>query len=43
MVMTNRNGRIEMVNVQAERVFGYPREEMIGQLRSCCRSNCQLA
>ena len=31
MVMVNRRGRIEMVNSQAESVFGYPREEMVGQ------------
>jgi PAS domain S-box-containing protein len=30
MVMINSNGRIEMVNTQAECVFGYPREEMLG-------------
>ena len=32
MVMINREGRIEMVNAQAERVFGYARDEMLGQL-----------
>lgn len=31
MVMVNAAGRIEMVNLQAERVFGYSRNEMIGQ------------
>jgi PAS domain S-box-containing protein len=31
MVMVNGAGRIELVNVQAERVFGYTRAEMIGQ------------
>jgi len=31
MVMINRAGRIEMVNVQAERVFGYERAELLGQ------------
>ena len=31
MVMINAAGRIEMVNLQAERVFGYAREAMIGQ------------
>jgi PAS domain S-box-containing protein len=31
MVMINADGRIEMVNAQAERVFGYPRAEMLGQ------------
>ena len=31
MVMINASGRIEMVNAQAERVFGYPRSELLGQ------------
>ena len=31
MVMINSAGRIEMVNLQAERVFGYTRDEMVGQ------------
>jgi PAS domain S-box-containing protein len=31
MVMVNATGRIEMVNAQAERVFGYSRAEMLGQ------------
>jgi PAS domain S-box-containing protein len=31
MVMINIDGTIEMVNAQAERVFGYPREEMLGR------------
>jgi PAS domain S-box-containing protein len=31
MVMINAAGRIEMVNAQAERVFGYDRSEMLGQ------------
>jgi two-component system sensor kinase FixL len=31
MVMVNADGRIEMVNAQAERVFGYPRGELLGQ------------
>ncbi|MET0379953.1 MAG: PAS domain S-box protein [Spongiibacteraceae bacterium] len=31
MVMINGTGTIEMVNAQAERVFGYPRAEMLGQ------------
>ena len=31
MVMINRGGNIEMVNAQAERVFGYDRKEMLGQ------------
>ncbi|MDY0871352.1 PAS domain S-box protein [Dongia rigui] len=31
MVMINGRGEIEMVNAQAERVFGYARTEMLGQ------------
>lgn len=31
MVMVNGAGLIEMVNAQAERVFGYSRDEMLGQ------------
>jgi PAS domain S-box-containing protein len=31
MVMINRFGRIELVNAQAERVFGHAREEMLDQ------------
>ena len=31
MVMISQAGTIEMVNAQAERVFGFPREEMLGQ------------
>lgn len=31
MVMVNAAGVIEMVNAQAERVFGYSREEMLGR------------
>jgi PAS domain S-box-containing protein len=31
MVMINGDGRIEMVNTQAERVFGYERAELLGQ------------
>ena len=31
MVMISNSGRIEMVNAQAERVFGYARKEMLGQ------------
>ncbi len=31
MVMINANGRIEMVNAQAEQVFGYARHEMLGR------------
>jgi PAS domain S-box-containing protein len=32
MVMINASGRIEMVNAQAEQVFGYARQELLGQL-----------
>ena len=32
MVMINAEGRVEMVNAQAERVFGYARGELLGQL-----------
>jgi len=31
MVMINIDGRIDMVNAQAERMFGYPRVELLGQ------------
>lgn len=31
MIMIDRAGRIEMVNIQAEHVFGYERSEMLGQ------------
>jgi two-component system, sensor histidine kinase PdtaS len=31
MVMVDAEGRIEMPNTQAERVFGYSRTEMLGQ------------
>jgi PAS domain S-box-containing protein len=31
MVMVRPSGHIEMVNTQAERVFGYPRHELLGQ------------
>jgi PAS domain S-box-containing protein len=31
MVMISANGRIEMVNAQAEHLFGYARSEMLGQ------------
>ena len=31
MVMINTSGSIEMVNAQAERVFGYERKELLGQ------------
>jgi PAS domain S-box-containing protein len=32
MVITDRRGRIVIVNAQAERLFGYRREELLGQL-----------
>jgi PAS domain S-box-containing protein len=31
IVATNRDGRIVLVNAQAEKIFGYPREELLGQ------------
>ncbi len=31
MVMTDQDGRITLVNAQSERLFGYSREELIGQ------------
>jgi protein-histidine pros-kinase len=31
MVIVNGSGRIELVNSQAEQLFGYPRAEMLGQ------------
>jgi PAS domain S-box-containing protein len=31
MVIVNKDGRIVLVNAQAERIFGYRREEMVGQ------------
>jgi PAS domain S-box-containing protein len=31
MIMVNRGGRIEMLNLQAEVVFGYSRDELVGQ------------
>ncbi len=31
VVLTNAKGVIDLVNTQAERLFGYPREELIGQ------------
>lgn len=32
MVCVDSDGRIVLVNAQAERLFGYPREELAGQL-----------
>ncbi len=32
MVITDRRGRIVLVNAQAEKVFGYTRDELLGQL-----------
>src|SRR5215471_1833259 len=31
MLIVDRKGRISLVNAQAESLFGYPREEMVGQ------------
>jgi PAS domain S-box-containing protein len=31
IVIVNRQGRIELVNGQAERLFGFPREQLLGQ------------
>ncbi len=31
MVMVNASGAIDMVNTQAERLFGYARAELLGQ------------
>jgi len=31
MIMTDREGRIALINAHAERLFGYSREEMVGQ------------
>jgi PAS domain S-box-containing protein len=32
MVIVNSRGLIELVNAQTERLFGYPRDELVGQL-----------
>jgi PAS domain S-box-containing protein len=31
MIMVNRDGRITLINVQTERLFGYRRDELLGQ------------
>src|SRR3546814_11666152 len=31
VVIVNRQGRIELVNAQTERIFGYPRDRLIGR------------
>jgi PAS domain S-box-containing protein len=31
MVIVDQNGQIALVNIQAERLFGYPREELVGK------------
>ncbi len=31
MVIVDRDGQVVLINAQAERLFGYPREELIGQ------------
>jgi two-component system sensor kinase FixL len=31
MIMVDKEGRITLVNVQAEKTFGYPREELLGR------------
>jgi len=41
IVIASRDGRIVLINSQTERLFGYAREEMIGQpVECCCRRRC---
>ena len=35
MVMVDKSGLIEMVNTQAEKIFGYSRDELLGQTIEC--------
>jgi PAS domain S-box-containing protein len=34
MIMVDEGGRIVLVNAQVERLFGYARQELIGQLEA---------
>ena len=36
MLVVDRAGAITLVNTQAERLFGYPSEELVGRRRSAC-------